>query len=54
VNAFSFIAWRDGSSWLGYLMDYPEYWTQGDSFQDLEDHLRDLLTDLSSDRVPLD
>jgi len=28
--------------WLGYLEDYPDYWTQGESIEDLEDHLRDI------------
>lgn len=28
---------------MGYLNDSPEHWTQGESFDDLKDSLRDLL-----------
>ncbi len=32
---------------LGYLRDYPDYWTQGESFEDLQAHLWDLYRALS-------
>jgi predicted RNase H-like HicB family nuclease len=38
--------------WLGYLEDFPDYWTQGESLEDLKEHLRDLHDDLSNDRIP--
>lgn len=28
--------------WLGYLEEFPDYWTQGVSLEDLEEHLKDL------------
>ena len=34
--------------WLGYLQEFPDYWTQGDTLNDLEDHLRDLHADLAA------
>ena len=40
--------WQDQEQWLGYLQDYPDYWTQGESFEDLQSHLRDLYQDLPS------
>ena len=47
-----FVSWPDGDGWLGYLQDYPDYWTQGDTLDDLKDHLRDLYADLSGGLVP--
>ena len=38
--------------WLGYLEEFPDYMTQGESLTDLEDHLRDLHKDLSSGAIP--
>ena len=38
--------------WLGYLQDYPDYWTQGQSLEDLQSHLRDLYQDLTSGEIP--
>jgi predicted RNase H-like HicB family nuclease len=44
--------WQDGEFFLGYLNDYPDYWTQGLSKEDLIENLKDLLTDLESGEVP--
>ncbi len=36
------------SLWLGYLEEYPDYWTQGESEVELQENLVDLYKDLSS------
>lgn len=46
------VVWQDGNEWLGYLQEYPDYWTQGESFEDLKEHLRELYTDLSGGAIP--
>ena len=38
--------------WLGYLEQYPDYWTQGESLEDLKQHLKDLYEDPSNERIP--
>ena len=38
--------------WLGYLEEFPDYLTQGESLADLEDNLRDLYRDLTSGAIP--
>jgi hypothetical protein len=47
-----YVYWEEDGSWLGYLQDYPDYWTQGDTLEDLKEHLRDLYQDLSSGQLP--
>ncbi|MGD0281988.1 MAG: type II toxin-antitoxin system HicB family antitoxin [Dissulfurispiraceae bacterium] len=47
-----FIHWRDGDMWLGYLEEYPDYMTQGESFEELKENLRDLHKDLTSGAIP--
>ena len=47
-----YVYWQDDDAWLGYLEEYPDYLTQGTSLTDLEEHLRDLLKDLSSGVIP--
>ena len=47
-----YVYWQEDGAWLGYLQDYPDYWTQGESFEDLQEHLRDLYADLSSSQLP--
>ena len=41
----------DGA-WLGYLQDYPDYWTQGKTLEDLREHLKHLYGDLTSGQIP--
>lgn len=47
-----YVFWQDGDAWLGYLEEYPDYMTQGQSRADLEEHLRDIYQDLTSGAVP--
>ena len=52
MESAKYIYWQDNNQWLGYLQDYPDYWTQGESFEDLQSHLRDLYRDLTSGEIP--
>jgi len=38
---FTFWQEADGK-YLGYLNEFPDYWTQGETLEDLKTHLRDL------------
>jgi len=46
------VYWQEKDYWLGYLEQYPDYWTQGESLEDLKQHLKDLYEDLSNERIP--
>lgn len=47
------IYWQeDSGAWLGYLRDYPDYWTQGEDLDDLRVHLKDLYLDITSGEIP--
>ena len=48
MQNIKFIYWQDGDAWPGYLQDYPHYWTQGESNEDLQVHLKDLHRELMS------
>lgn len=48
----TFTYWKDGDQFIGFLDDYPDYQTQGESLEDLKEHLRDLYKDLTADAVP--
>ena len=47
-----YVYWKEDDHWLGYLEEFPDYWTQGESLEDLKDHLRDIHDDLSKNRIP--
>ena len=44
--------WQDGSQWLGYFEECPDYTTQGETLEDLQENLKDLFRDLVSGEVP--
>ncbi len=46
------VVWEEGGAWLGYLQEYPDYWTQGDTLEDLKEHLTDLQKDITSGQIP--
>jgi len=52
MQTVKFVYWQDGESWLGYLQDYPDYRTQGETLDDLKEHLRDLYRDIASGEIP--
>ena len=48
-----FVYWQEeDGAWIGYLQDYPDYHTQGESLDDLKEHLRDLHKDITSGTIP--
>jgi hypothetical protein len=42
---------QDHGMWLGYLEEFPDYMTQGESLEQLQENLRDLYTDLASGEI---
>ncbi len=38
--------------YLGYLNDYPDHWTQGETYDDLVEHLRDLYREFRDGSLP--
>jgi len=54
MQVVKIVVWQDDDEWLGYLQEYPDYWTQGNTLDDLKQHLRDLYSDLSAGLIPGD
>ena len=52
MQTIKYIYWQEEDAWLGYLDEYPDYWTQGNSLDDLLEHLKDLFIDLSGGQIP--
>lgn len=46
------VYWEEDGAWLGYLLDYPDYWTQGETLEDLKIHLKDLYRDILGGHIP--
>lgn len=52
MKATKYIYWQDEDVWLGYLEEYPDYWTQGETIEELEENLRDIYWELTSGSIP--
>lgn len=46
------VRWEEDGAWVGYFQEYPDYWTQGETLEDLKAHLQDLYRDLTSGELP--
>jgi len=47
-----YVYWQADDHWLGYFEEYPDYWTQGSSYDDLLAQLKELYADLTSGEIP--
>jgi predicted RNase H-like HicB family nuclease len=52
MKTAKYVHWQEGEVWLGYLEEFPDYLTQGETLAELEDNLRDLYRDLTSGEIP--
>ncbi|MHC4406699.1 MAG: type II toxin-antitoxin system HicB family antitoxin [Planctomycetota bacterium] len=52
MQVVKIVLWEEEGSWLGYLQEYPDYWTQGETLEDLKEHLKDLYEDVTSGEIP--
>ena len=48
----TYVYWQHEDQWIGYLQEFPDYWTQGSSREELEEHLEDLRKDLTNEAIP--
>jgi predicted RNase H-like HicB family nuclease len=53
MKKLKFVYWQDDGFWLGYLEEFPDYMTQGESLDELAENLRDIYKELTSDTLPL-
>lgn len=52
MAAARYVYWQQGHNWLGYFEEFPDYMTQGETLDDLREHLGDLYRDLTSGEIP--
>ena len=52
MTTMRYIHWRHNDVWLGYFEEFPDYWTQGESLEELQENLKDLYHELTSGNIP--
>ena len=46
MKTLQYVHWQHESAWIGYLAELPDYWTQGETRDDLEENLKDVYQEL--------
>lgn len=52
MHTQKYVYWQDGDTWLGFFEEYPDYWTQGATMEELEENLMDVYNELTSGTIP--
>jgi predicted RNase H-like HicB family nuclease len=52
MKTVRYVYWQDNDMWLGYLEDYPDYRTQGETLEELQENLKDIFQDVTSGAIP--
>ena len=52
METIKYVYWQEGGMWVGYLEEYPDYMTQGETLNELKENLRDIYKELISGEIP--
>jgi len=52
MTAMRYIYWQHEDMWLGYFEEFPDYWTQGETLDELQANLKDLHDELTGGSIP--
>ncbi len=52
MTLLKYTYWQDDEMWLGYLEDYPDYMTQGETKEELQENIKDIYQELINGTIP--
>jgi predicted RNase H-like HicB family nuclease len=52
MDSKKYIYWQDENVWIGYLQEYPDYWTEDETLQELKENLKDIYMEVTSGNIP--
>jgi len=52
MQAKKYVYWQEDNMWIGYLEEYPDYMTEGETIEQLKENLRDIYYELTSGTIP--
>ena len=47
-----FVYYEENGMWIGYLEEFPDYRTQGETLEELKENLKDIYEELTSGAIP--
>ena len=48
-----YVYFQNEGVWIGNWKEFPDYMTQGETLEELQENLKDIYKDLSSGNIPL-
>ena len=51
MKTTKYVYWQDGDMWLGYIEEFPDYMTQGQTLEELQENLKDIYDDLAGGKI---
>jgi predicted RNase H-like HicB family nuclease len=47
-----FVYYEENGMWIGWLEEFPDYRTQGETLEELKENLKDVYEELTSGTIP--
>ena len=47
-----FVYYQEDNMYIGYFEEFPDYMTQGETFEEIKLNLRDIFKELTSGKIP--
>ncbi len=52
MKTLKYVYWKERDMWLGYLEEFPDYMSQGETQEELQENLKDIYLELTSGNIP--
>ena len=52
MEAKKYTYYQEGETFVGWLEEFPDYKTQGETLDELKENLKDIYQELTSGRIP--
>ena len=52
MKTTKYVYWQDDGMWLGYIEEFPDYQTQGETLEELQANLKDIYDDITAGKIP--
>ena len=52
IKTLKYVCWQEDHMWLGYLEEFPDYITQGETQEKLQENLKGIYAELTSGNIP--
>jgi len=52
MDTIRFVYYQENDFWVGWLEEYPDYRTQGQTIEELKTNLKDIYEDVTTGMIP--